>query len=87
MQLLTDTLQKKTSASTESYVAELKNISTELSGVFRHMDHVLDYFEVLFSAEKDKKAKTNNARRIIDSITDEIRGPVKKMIEKIKGHL
>ncbi len=48
---------------------------------------MLDYFEVIFSAEKDKKAKTNKARRIIDGITGEIRGPVEKMIEKIKGHL
>jgi tetratricopeptide (TPR) repeat protein len=87
MDLLTDTLQKKNIRVHRTYVAELRNISTELSGVFRPMDHVLDYFEVIFSAEKDKKAKTNKARRIIDSITDEIRGPVEKMIEKIKGHL
>ncbi len=85
--LLTDTLQKKNIRIHRAYVAELRNISTELSGVFRPMDYVLDYFEVIFSAEKDKKAKTNKARRIIDSITDEIRGPVEKMIEKIKGHL
>jgi len=85
--LLTDTLQKKNIRIHRAYVAELRNISTELSGVFRPMDHVLDYFEVIFSAEKDKKAKTNKARRIIDSITDEIREPVEKMIEKIKGHL
>ena len=85
--LLTDTLQKKNIRIHRAYIAELRNISTELSGVFRPMDHVLDYFEVIFSAEKDKKAKTNKARRIIDSITDEIRGPVEKMIEKIKGHL
>jgi len=87
MDLLTDTLQKKNIRIHRAYVAELRNISTELFGVFRPMDHVLDYFEVIFSAEKDKKAKTNKARRIIDSITDEIRGPVEKMIEKIKGHL
>ena len=87
MDLLTDTLQKKNIRIYRAYVGELRNISTELSGVFRPMDHVLDYFEVIFSAEKDKKAKTNKARRIIDSITDEIRGPVEKMIEKIKGHL
>ena len=87
MDLLTDTLQKKNIRIHRAYVAELRNISTELSGVFRPMDHVLDYFEVIFSAEKDKKAKTNKARRIIDSITDEIREPVEKMIEEIKGHL
>ena len=87
MEFLTDTLQKKNIRIHRAYVAELRNISTELSGVFRPMDHVLDYFEVIFSAEKDKKAKTNKARRIIDSITDEIRGPVEKIIEKIKGHL
>ena len=86
-EFLTDTLQKKNIRIHRAYVAELRNISTELSGVFRPMDHVLDYFEVIFSAEKDKKAKTNKAQRIIDSITDEIRGPVEKMIEKIKGHL
>ncbi len=85
--LLTDTLQKKNIRIHRAYVAELRNISTELSGVFRHMDHVLNYFEVIFSAEKDKKAKTNKAQRIIDSITDEIRRPVEKMIEKIKEHL
>jgi molecular chaperone GrpE (heat shock protein) len=87
MDLLTDTLQKKNIRIYRAYVGELRNISTELSGVFRPMEHVLDYFEVIFSAEKNKKAKTNKARRIIDSITDEIRGPVEKMIEKIKGHL
>ena len=86
-EFLTDTLQKKNIRIHRAYVVELKNISTELSGVFRPMDHVLDYFEVIFSAEKDKKAKTNKARRIIDSITDEIRMPVEKMIEEIKGHL
>ncbi|MBL0699526.1 MAG: hypothetical protein JJV92_01435, partial [Desulfosarcina sp.] len=87
MDILTDTLQKKNIPVHRTYVAELRNISTELSGVFRPMDHVLDYFEVIFSTEKNKKAKTNKARRIIDSITDEIRGPVEKMIKKIKGHL
>jgi len=87
MELLTDTLQKKNIRIHRAYVAELRNISTELSGVFRPMDHVLDYFEVIFSAEKDKKAKTNKARRIIDSITNEIREPVEKMIKKIKEHL
>ena len=87
MDLLADTLQKKNIRIHRAYVAELRNISTELSGVFRPMDHVLDYFEVIFSAEKDKKAKTNKARRIIDSITEEIREPVEKMIEEIKGHL
>ena len=86
-EFLTDTLQKKNIPVHRAYVTELRNISTELSGVFRPMDHVLDYFETIFSAEKDKKAKTNKARRILDSITDEIRGPVEKMIEKIKGHL
>ena len=87
MDLLTDTLQKKNIRIHRAYVGQLRDISTELSGVFRPMDYVMDYFEVIFSAEKDKKAKTNKARRIIDSITDEIRGPVEKMIEKIKGHL
>ena len=85
-EFLTDTLYKKNIRSHRAYVAELRNISTELSGVFRPMDHVLDYFEVIFSEEKDKKAKTNKARRILDSITDEIRGPVEKMIKKIEGH-
>ena len=86
-ELLTDTLQKKNIPVHRAYVTEPRNISTELSGVFRPMNHVLDYFETIFSAEKDKKAKTNKARRILDSITDEIRGPVEKMIEKIKGLL
>ena len=53
----------------------------------QQMNHVLDYFEVIFSSEKDKKTKNNKAQRIIDSITDEIKGPVEKMIEKIKANL
>jgi hypothetical protein len=49
-----DTLHKKNIHIHRIYVAELGNISTELVGVFRPMNHVLDYFEVIFSAEKDK---------------------------------
>ncbi len=85
-EFLTDTLQKKNIQVHRAYVAELGNLSTELAGVFRPMGYILDYFEVIFSTGKDKKAKTKKAQRILDSITDEIRGPVEKMIERIKRH-
>ncbi|MFZ2632785.1 MAG: tetratricopeptide repeat protein [Desulfosalsimonadaceae bacterium] len=86
-EFLTDTLRENNIRIHRSYVAELRTISTELSGVFRPLDFVLDYFEVIFSSQKDKKAQTDKARRIIDSITDEIREPVEIMIEKIKKNL
>jgi formylglycine-generating enzyme required for sulfatase activity len=83
---LTNTLQKKNIHIHSAYVAELRNISTELSVVFRSMDYVLDYFEILFSDEKDKKKQTGRALRARDSINAEIRGLVEKMIEKIIGN-
>ncbi|MCP4681804.1 MAG: tetratricopeptide repeat protein [Desulfobacterales bacterium] len=80
---LIDTLQKDNIQIHRIYISEIRRISTELSGVFRPMDYVLDYFEVMFSDEKDIKARIDKAQRIVDSITSEIRGPVETMIQRI----
>ena len=86
-EFLEDTLRKKNIHIHRAYIDEVRKIDTELAGVFSLWAHVLDYFEVVFSDQKDQKAKTDKAQRIIDSITSEIREPVEKMIERIKDNL
>ena len=69
---------------TKQFIGQLKNISQDIASVFNPLNHVIRYFEILFSDEKNVKMVEAKAQRLIDSITSEIKDPVKDMIERVK---
>ena len=70
-----------------TYINEIEKISADIAAPINPINHVLDYFEELFSGQKGKKAAADGAQRVLDSITSEIRGPVEEMIKKVEKNI
>jgi Flp pilus assembly protein TadD len=70
-----------------TYINEIEKISADIAALINPINHVLDYFEELFSDQKGKKAAADRAQRVLDSITSEIRGPVEEMIQQVAKNI
>ena len=70
-----------------TFINEIEKISADIAALFNPINHVLDYFEELFSDQKGKKAAADRAQRVLDSITSEIRGPVEEMIQRVEKNI
>ena len=70
-----------------TYINEIEKISADIAGLINPINHVLDYFEELFSDQKDKKAAADRAQRVLDRISSELRGPVEEMIKKVEKNI
>ncbi|EFK09510.1 conserved hypothetical protein [delta proteobacterium NaphS2] len=68
----------------KGFIGELKNISQDTAAIFRPLNYVVRYFEIIYSDEKSAKERESKAQRLLDSITSEIKDPVKEMIGRVK---
>ncbi len=70
-----------------TFINEIEKISADIAALINPINHVLDYFEELFSDQKGKKAAADRAQRVLDSITSEIREPVEEMIQRVEKNI
>ncbi len=71
----------------KEFIEQLNNISQDIASIFNPLNYIIQYFEILFSDEKNVKTAEAKAQRLIDSITSEIKEPVKDMIECVKKNI
>lgn len=82
---LVDILNKNTVQNLSEFIKTMNQIPSAITEVLRPLLHVVEYFEAFYSDSKNKKEPMAKAQRVLDSITDEIRGPVEQMIERVKS--
>ncbi len=85
--LLVEIIQRDNLKVIEAFITEIKSISDDIAAIFNPLNHVLKYYKVLLSDQKNPKAAADRAQRVLDSLTSEIKGPVQEMVERVRKNI
>ena len=85
--LLVEIIQGNNLKVIEAFIIEIRSISTDIAAIFNPLNHVLKYYNVLLSNQKNPKAAADRAQRVLDSLTSEIKGPVEEMVARVRKNI